>query len=936
MPSCPKCDLPYEQGIYCGRCGARLPHIGKTVRPTTKKSNPVENQSNNTAEEEPPQPPSHTRQLDSQNSSPSSHPVSDEISVFNAQVKKNPSSPEVYFQLAEALLQAGKAEKALSTFRAVKALSPEDPQVFRLGAKIYEVLGRSEDAIKAVNKVLSLDPHDLETALHSAKLLREAGMRQQSLEQLQTLRSRADEKPEVLLRLAELELSLDDPAAAQQDLWAYRKAAGETREMSLLLGKAMLAQNFNDGAVKHYQDALNLFPNDPDLGIGLGKAFLGLNERGKAVLEFERALIDRPDNLEILLEMGKLYNDMGMDEKGDEMFERIRRQTVRDGDIFLRMADYFLSRNWTQRALEDLERARAIGPHNPDIIKALGTVFETRGAPEKALLEYESYLEGMPRTIWALQGIVRCACKNEDFPRVAKAQKVLIEAGQNHPDAWCDYAEILIRLGDFEAAEKAFEQASRLDPTCVRAYQAPELIRIEKARAEGEKLFQKAKEAISKKFFLSAIEKLDRALDLVPREISWLALLAEVNIKIGSLSRASELLSKVRAARPQEYWAGFQLARIYEFEEKSQLAIELLASLLKDHPTDIEANLAILRLKRGQIKGERFERESLSNLIRLIHAELAELRKKSPIPLLIEAYANFIFGAGTKFQPETMKRAEQLFEEILAHFENSPWAHRGLALVYRVLGEEKKAVHHLEEWVKLSSDPQALFALARLHENFQSFTEARKCYSSLKNLFPDNGHYRRKIVEMLAKESEGSGKNELMDFLATCQERVVKEKSRPWFFYEMAWAQTMVARRSPQRDEWSKRALLTWHKGNALPEPPMWLRWGLLEAQLEFLKGPERLRTLNQNIKACEKIVREHPDVAWAHTFMGICHLGFEDLAQTDQAVKYLETGAFLDPQSAEIALLLGKTYRQLGKTVRVDAIRHHMLLLEPELMNKL
>ncbi|NLI75932.1 MAG: tetratricopeptide repeat protein [Candidatus Riflebacteria bacterium] len=938
MPSCPKCGLPYEKGLYCGRCGGRLPPPARSARGTAKAP------ARTTSREEPrgkavsgrPLPPDEPDPLPPPAAAPTREAQAGEIDRLNALVKKNPSSPDGYFRLADALIQAGKAEKALSTFRAVKALSPDNPRVFKLGARVYEVLGRSEEAIAALNKVLALDPGDLEAALQSARLLREAGMRQQSLERLQSLRSRAAERPEVLLRLAEVELSLDDPAAAQEDLSSYRKAAGETREMFLLLGRAMLAQKFFDGASRHYQDGLHVFPNDPDLRIGLGKAFLGLNERGKAILEFERALVDRPDNVEILLEMGKLYADMGMEEKADGMFDRIRSQTIRDGDIFLRLARFFLDRKLTDRALADLEKAREISPHNPEIVQTLGEVFEARAAWDKALAEYDGYLEGMPRTLWALQGVARCARQTGDHARVAKVQKTLLEAGQTHPDAWCDYGETLVRLGDFPAAEKAFEQASRLDPTCVRAYQAPELIRIEKARSEGERLAQQARDAMGKRFFLTAIERLERALDLVPREMSWLQLLAEVNLKIGALPRASELLSKVRAARPQDPWIGFQLARVYEFEEKESLAIELLSSLLKDHRSDVEAHLALLRLKRSQIQGERFERESLGAMVRAIHTELAAYRKGDPLPLLIEAYANFVFGTGTKFQADTLKRAEQLFEEILAHFEASAWAHRGLALIHRVRGDYRKALHHLEEWVRQSSDPQALFCLARLHENFQSFTEARKCYLSLKNLFPENGLYRRKIVEMLGKETETANKNELMDFLAGCQDRLAKEKTQPWLFFEMAWAQALVARRSPQREEWAKRALLTWNKGNALPDPLPWLRWGMMQTQLEFLKGADRLRALQANMKTCEKIVREQPDLAWAHFHLGLCHLGFEDLAQTDQALKHFETAAFLEPQSAEMTVQLGRTYRQLGKPGRVDGVRYHLLLLEPELIHSL
>ena len=75
-------------------------------------------------------------------------------------------------------------------------------------------------------------------------------------------------------------------------------------------------------------------------------------------------------------------------------------------------------------------------------------------------------------------------------------------------DDWCDYGETLVKLGLFDEARDAFNEASKIDPACLRAYEAPEIINIEKSRAEGEKLAQKAEEALEKRFYITATDKL--------------------------------------------------------------------------------------------------------------------------------------------------------------------------------------------------------------------------------------------------------------------------------------------------------------------------------------------------------------------------------------------------------------------------------------------
>ncbi|HNW33330.1 MAG TPA: tetratricopeptide repeat protein [Candidatus Ozemobacteraceae bacterium] len=915
MPVCPNCAQSNEPNRrYCGSCGARMDPVNSP--PATSRTEVTTNDGTPSKE-------SMAARL--------------ELDTLTAEVKRSPTSPDAYLRLGMAQLTAGKAERAFSTYRAGKAIAPDDVRIHRLGAQVFEALGRHDEALDSLDAVTRLSHGgDLEAALQAARILHESGRRQKALERLQVLRESAPQRPEILLRLAEIELSLGDAVAAQNDLSLYRRQTGESREMFLLLGQAMMAQSFHDGAIRHYREALASYPDDVDLRLGLGRAYLGTGERGQALLEFERALSAAPTNVAILLEMGRLYGDMGMEDKAEELFERIRKQNTRDGDIFLTMARYYQGRRQPVRARTELERARSCSPHHPEVVKMLGEILEAENSTAKALAEYEQFLEGLPGTVWAMQGVIRCARAQGEFARVAKAQKAFIEAGHATPDSWCDLGETLIRLGSFPDAEKAFETAARLDPSCVRAYQAPELIRIEKARADGDKLVQQAREAIQKKFLLTAVERLERALELVPRETSWMRLLAEVSLRIGSFGRAAEMLSKVRAADSRDVWVSRQLARVYESEEKQPLAIELLSSALKDQPADVEAHITLLRLKRGQIKGDRFERDMHSSMLRHLQAELAPLGKTSPVPALVEGYAQYIFGMGTRFQSEAMTRAQELFEEALYRSSDDPWAQRGLSLVFRVRGDVKKAAHHLQELVKQSSDPAELHALARLHENFQFYGDAHRCYSSLKNLFPDNGLYHRRIIEMLSQESETGSKNLLMEFLGTAQESVKSSQLDPWAAYDLAMAQTIIARRSTQREEWAKRALLSWNKAASMNDAPPWFRWGLMEAQLEFLKGAERLRALNQNLKACEKIAREHPDMAAAHAAVARCYLGFEDLAQTDRAAKHLETAVFLEPHTAEQLLLLAKTYRELGRAGRVDAVRQTVILLEPELSLKM
>ena len=912
MISCPKCSFHPVKGRYCGKCGYPINQPTKAISVdelATDISDSLE-----------------TEQEQIQTIS------QETIEKLKKTIKSEPDNPNAYIELAKAQMQTGRLEQAFSTFRAAKTICPDDAEVYRCGATILEVLNRKDQAIKTYSKLLSLKPGDMEATLNYSQLLFDNGQKEKALESLENLLRSAGNNPELLIRIAQIHLSIGNASKAQDYLSQYRKVSGETQEMFLLMGETMLKREFYDGAIKNFREGISFFPNNSNLRLGLGKAYLGMGEKGKALLEFEQALNKDPNNTFILLEFGKLQGAMGMHDQADKTFEKIERIKAANGDCYLEMAKYFLNLGNHKRAQAYLEKANELSPYDYEIQKTLGITFEKQKEFEKAIETYTAVIELAPNTTWAHEGIIRSSDKAEKFELKSKSQKALLELQTSTAEDWCNYGETLIRLGDFQGAEQAFESASKLDPTNPRAYQAPELIKIEKARAEGEKLANQAKEALAKKFFLTASERLTKALELVPNEPNWNQLYAKVSLKTAEIAQSSKLLAKLRTANPEDFQTNYDLARVYEAENKIQLAIELLSSTIKDHPTELNAHLMLLRLKRSQIRGTRLEKEMHDALIKNLQLDLAHLRKDSPIPLMVEAYANYIFGFRAKFQKEAFAQAERLFKEAQEKFGNITELVNGLCLLARAQGNIHEAAKYAKEVIKSSSDPHQLYALARLNENFQHYTEAQKCYGSLKNLFPENGIYRRKFIEMTAKISEAGSKNELMNFLSDHHNSLQNKPDQIWLLYETAIAQELMAHSSPQKDEWTKKALLNWHKAVNHPQSNHWIRWGMTNCQIKNLKGPDLRRAINNNLKECEKVLREMPDTARAYYEVANCHLAYGDLTQTDAAFKYLEKAYFLNPNDAEISFGFAKTSKTLGKSVLVDGVGYNMILLEPEL----
>lgn len=858
-----------------------------------------------------------------------------DLTALELELKKNPSDSACYVNLADAQLALNKKQQAFSTYRAAKVICPDDPVVMRLGAKVLEALGKREEAVECLQNALKSGDKsvcDADSISHLAELLYNSGKKDLAISWLNKLVRVSDEKPEVLIRLAQIYLSIGNILESQKYLKRYKEKAGESREMYSLIGETMLARGFYDGAVKNYSDAVKCFADDADMHLGLGKGWLGMGETGAALKEFSEADSLRPNNINILLELGKLQSRMGMLESADETFSKIEKSKLQNGECLLDIAKYFIEAKKDKRALHYLEAARALSPFHLEILKLTGETYLKMKMFDKALEVFSSAVAVDPTLVWAHEGLVESADKTGSFSIKADSQKSLLSLKEASAEDWCDYGETLIRLGQFEQSQDVFEKASKLDPTCLRAYQAPEIIKQEKARAEGEKYAKQGEEALEKRFYMTASERLEKALALVPNNPEWSKTLAKVALRTADIERASQLLSVVRSAEPSNFEVCYQLARTYEFLNNFQMSIELLTAITKDYPLELKAHLMLLRLKRCMVRGTRVTTDMLDSIIKNIDSDLWDLKSESAVPMLVKGYAYYIFSFKSSFQLEGLRKAEECFKNVMNGSGDIAEAFHGLALVERVKGNVDKAVDYMKTYVHISSDMEKMAELAKLYENFDRFEEARKIYENLREKYPENGYYRRKYVEMTASIQSQTGKNELTRLLSEAHKNTIASGGSVWPIFESAIGQDLASREGELSEEWLKRSLLSWRKAEDHPATNYWVLWEMTRCRLKNAKGSEKTRVANSLKKLIEKNIREMPDYSGSYVAMARCLLAFNDLTNNDKALDYLEKAWFLDQSSAETGEMLAETAKGLGKSVLVDVVGYNVILSEPEI----
>lgn len=900
MAICPKCLSNSVIGNYCGVCGAR-------IGPCSAES---QSQSQNELEKEKPV------------------ITKNDLQLCQELIKQNPTSLKNYLNLIHTQIGMGRYEQAYSAFRAAKTLFADDCSLLKVGAKVLSLLGRAEEAAECLKLAIKQSGINENTVFELADLLIERGKKEEALEELKNLDKAHPKEPRVLIKLARLSLSLKNAEDSRKYLSEYRKTTGSTLEMYLLLGQTMLAESFYDGALKNFSEGKKAFPNNSQISLGLGKAYLGMNETKKALAEFKEALSKNPDNIECLIELAKLQNQMGCKE-AEQSLKQIEESKKSSGDNFFALGIYFIERSDFSKGIYYLQKGLELSPYSAEAQKTLAKAYIKLKKYSEAIKIYQTQIESSPESVWAHEGIISCAEQTQNLKLKADSQKKLLEITPEKAEKWCDYGETLVKLGELDNAKNAFEKAAKLDPTCVRAYGAPELIRNEKMLAEAEKLVSQAKEAIKKRFFLTAADRLKRALELVPDKLEWVKMLSDTACLTADTSRAASLLSYIHSAEPDNIEASLKLAKIYELEEKPNDAIKLLNEVIKQSSENISAQISLFKLKRAQLRPAQISRDFLEAVNKAIKLELTGLKPNSPVSQTVRGYAWYIYSFGSKYQKEGLAEAERLFSDVIARFGEFEPVLKGLCLTARAKSDIEKAAEYAKRFAEASGSPEGMFYLAKLYENFGQCQRAKECYEALSEKFNENAFYHRKKVEMLALSSIKNKQNTIANFMAEKNKQA--QNGSKWALFELAAAKQTVAEQAPNDTEKAKKALLSWHKA-ALAHKSPWAQFEALKCRLKYAKQGEAKQIAETNLKKFEKILREMPDNHESFLAISRCCLAYGDLTNAGKALEYLKKAYYLAQNCSEIIALTAKTAEKLGKSLVVDAMTYNMLLLEPEL----
>jgi tetratricopeptide (TPR) repeat protein len=262
------------------------------------------------------------------------------------------------------------------------------------------------------------------------------------------------------------------------------------------LGIALRNQGRREEALKVFDKAVQLDPNDADLWRNLGNALTDAQRPADALLSFQQALKLNPRHWDAAQQCGHLLYRLGRLEEALVHFDQCNELQPNHAKTLQMRALATYGLDQFEEALADIRRAHALDPANADVCNNSGVFLRRLGREEEALPWFDKALKLRPNFRAAL---VNKAFALTQIRRFVEAFAVYNEMNAVDPgNVEADYDVSLLHLltGNFEAGWAGREARWNVPGLSIARFEFPQPVWLGKESIAGKTLLVYADEGL--------------------------------------------------------------------------------------------------------------------------------------------------------------------------------------------------------------------------------------------------------------------------------------------------------------------------------------------------------------------------------------------------------------------------------------------------------
>jgi tetratricopeptide (TPR) repeat protein len=149
-------------------------------------------------------------------------------------------------------------------------------------------------------------------------------------------------------------------------------------------------------AIRQYQEALRLNPDDAEVHNSLGAAFDDQGQTDEAIRQYQEALRLKPDHADAHNNLGIALGRQGQTSEAIRRFQETLRLKPDHADAHYNLGVAFGQQGQTVEAVRQLQEALRLKPDHAEAHNNLGTVFYQQGLTDEAIRQFQEALRLKP------------------------------------------------------------------------------------------------------------------------------------------------------------------------------------------------------------------------------------------------------------------------------------------------------------------------------------------------------------------------------------------------------------------------------------------------------------------------------------------------------------------------------------------------------------
>lgn len=180
-----------------------------------------------------------------------------------------------------------------------------------------------------------------------------------------------------------------------------------------------------DLAIRDYDSAIQLAPNDVDLYINRGNFYCKHGNQDLAIKDYDKVLELDSNNVEAYIGRGNAYTNTGHLAQRD--LNKAIELNPNNFKAYMARSIIYLKIGQNNLALEDANKAVELNPNNPEVYNNRGLVYNNLKQYDSALQDYNKALELDPKNFSAYKGRGMIYFEMQEYERAIEELNKCIE-----------------------------------------------------------------------------------------------------------------------------------------------------------------------------------------------------------------------------------------------------------------------------------------------------------------------------------------------------------------------------------------------------------------------------------------------------------------------------------------------------------------------------